>query len=114
MFTVKIDKLRVRTKIGVTEQERRKAQILLISIKFSYKINKNKNLDNINNLVSYADIKKYVKIFVESSRCKTIEKLIINCSQKLCRQFKINNVFIEIEKPAIAKKYGCKSISVSK
>ena len=113
MFTVRINKLKARTKIGVSIQERKKQQILLVSIKFSYKA-KNNNLDNIDNLISYTDIKKYIKTYIESSRCKTLEKLITECSQRLRKRFKIQNVALEIEKPEVAKKYGCQSVSVSK
>lgn len=113
MFTVRINKLKVRTKIGVSIQERRKKQLLLVSLKFSYKVNKNQNIDNINNLISYTDIKKYLKTYIESSRCRTLEKLIIESSQMLRKRFKIQNVSIEIEKSDVAKKYGCQSISVS-
>ena len=111
---VKINKLRVYTKIGVSILERKKKQLLLVSIKFSYKVNNNKNVDNINNLISYTDIKKFLKTYIESSRCQTLEKLIIDCSQIVRRRFKIQNVSLEIEKPEVAKKYGCQSISVSK
>ena len=114
MFTVRINKLKVRTKIGVSIQERRKKQLLLVSLKFSYKVNKNQNIDNINNLISYTDIKKSLKTYIESSRCRTLEKLIIECSQMLRKRFKIQNVSIEIEKSDVAKKYGCQSISVFK
>ena len=114
MFTVRINKLKVRTKIGVSIQERRKKQLLLVSLKFSYKVNKNQNIDNINNLISYTDIKKSLKTYIESSRRRTLEKLIIECSQMLRKRFKIQNVSIEIEKPKVAKKYECQSISVSK
>ena len=114
MFTVKIVRLKVHTKIGVTAQERKKNQPLLVSLKFSYKIHHNKDSDTINNLISYTDIIKHMKTYIASSRCKTLEKLIIECSQKLRKQFKIQNVFIEIDKPEVAKKYGCQSISVSK
>ena len=113
MFTVRINKLKVRTKIGVSIQERRKKQPLLVSLKFSYKVNKNQNIDNINNLISYTDIKKFLKTYIESSKCRTLEKLIIGCSQMLRKRFKIQNVSIEIEKSDVAKKYGCQSISVS-
>ena len=113
MFTVRINKLKVRTKIGVSIQERRKKQLLLVSLKFSYKVNKNQNIDNINNLISYTDIKKFLKTYIESSRCRTLEKLIIESSQMLRKRFKIQNVSIEIEKSDVAKKYGCQSISVS-
>ena len=114
MFTIKIDKLRAHTKIGASLQERKKKQLLLISLKFSYKIHNNKNVDNINNLISYTDIIKYLKIFIESSRFKTLEKLISECSKKLRQRFKIQKITIEIEKPEVAKKYGSQSISVSK
>ena len=114
MFTVRINKLKVRTKVGVSIKERKKHQLLLVSIKFSYKVNKNKNADNINNLISYTDIKKYLKTYIESSQCRTLEKLIIESSQMLHKRFKIQNVSIEIEKPKVAKKYECQSISVSK
>ena len=114
MFTVRINKLKVRTKIGVSVYERKKKQLLLVSIKFSYKVNSNKNVDNINNLISYTDIKKFLKAYIESSRCRTLEKLIIECSQRLRKRFKIQNASIEMEKPEVAKKYECQSISVSK
>ena len=114
MFTVRINKLKVRTKIGVSVQERKKQQLLLASIKFSYKVSNKKNIDNIDNLTSYTDIKKFLKTYIESSQCQTLEKLIIECSQKIRRRFKIQNVSLEIEKPEVAKKYGCQSVSVSK
>ena len=114
MFAVRINKLKVRTKIGVSIKERKKKQLLFVSINFSYKVNNKKNVDNINNIISYTNITRFLKTQIESSRCKTLEKLIIECSQKLRKQFKIQNVFIEIEKPEVAKKYGCQLISVSK
>ena len=114
MFTVKIVKLKVRTKIGVTAQERKKHQLLLVSLKFSYKIHHNKDSDTINNLISYTDIIKHLKTYIASSRCKTLEKLIVVCSQKLRKHFNIKKISIEIGKPEVAKKYGCQSVSVSK
>ena len=114
MFTVRINKLKVRTKIGVSVQERKKQQLLLASIKFSYKVNSSKNVNYINNLTSYTDIKIFLKTYIETSQCRTLEKLIVECSQKLRKRFKIQNISIEIEKPEVAKKYECQSISVSK
>lgn len=104
----------VRTNIGVSVYERKRKQLLLVSIKFSYKVHSNKNVNNLDSLISYTDIKKFLKTYIESSRCRTLEKLIIECSQRLCKRFKIQNVSIEVEKPEVAKKYGCQSISVSK
>ena len=114
MFTVKIKQLRTKAKIGIALKERKKFQLLLITLTFSYKIKNRNNVDNIDNLQSYSKIKIFLKHFVEFSRFKTLEKLIVECSNALQKEFNIQSVFIKIEKPEVAKKYGCKSISVSK
>ena len=114
MFTVKISKLKVRAKIGVLATERTKLQLLLVTLKFSYKVNNNNNVDNIANLKSYSEIKHFLKKYIEYSQCKSLEKLIVECSKVLKKKFKIHNIYLEIEKPETAKKYGCQSISVAK
>ena len=114
MFTVKISKLKVRTRIGVSANENTRSQLLLVTLQFSYKVNKNKNVDDINNLKSYSEVKQSLKKYIESSRYKTLEKLIFECSEVLKREFKIQNISLEIEKPETAKKYGCQSVSVTK
>ena len=91
MFIVRINELKIYTKIGASIQERKKKQLLLVSIKFSYKVNNKKNIDHINNLISYTDIKQFLKTYIESSRCQTLEKLITECSQRIRRKFKIKN-----------------------
>ena len=114
MFEVNIGKLKVHARIGVFVAERSKPQPLFVTLKFSYKVNSNNNVDNIANLKSYSEIKHFLKEYIKYSKYKTLEKLIIECSNALQKKFNIENVFIKIEKPEIAKKYGCKSISVSK
>ena len=114
MFTVKISKLKVRAKIGVFATERTKPQLLLVTLKFAYKVNANKNIDNIANLKSYSEIKHFLKEYIEYSRYKTLEKLIIECNKVLKKKFKIKNISLKIEKPETAKKYGWQSVSVTK
>jgi len=114
MFIVNIKNLRIRAKIGTLLSERKKFQLLVVTLKFTYTPKKGRSLNNINNLQNYSEIKKFLKQFIELSRYKTLEKLIVECSQAIKKQFKIKKVFLKIEKPEIAKKYGCQSISVSK
>ena len=114
MFTVKISKLKVRAKIGVFATERTKLQLILVTLKFSYRVNSNNNADNIANLKSYSEIKHFLKEYIKYSKYKTLEKLIIECSEVLKKKFKIKNISLEIEKPETAKKYGCQSVSVTK
>ena len=114
MFTVEISKLKVRTKIGVSITERIKPQLLLVTLKFSYKVNTNKNINNIANLKNYSEIKNFLKKYIEFSEFKTLEKLIMECSKNLKQMFKIKNISLKIEKIETAKKYGCQSVSVTK
>ena len=114
MFTVKINKLLVFAKIGILAEESITPQPLLVTLKFSYKVNKNKNVNNIKNLKSYSEVINFLKKYIESSRYKTLEKLIIESSQALKAQFKIKKITLKIEKPKTAKKYKCDSISVTK
>ena len=114
MFTVKISKLKIHARIGVYATENTKPQPLLVTLKFSYKVNKNKNVDHIDNLKSYSEVHHFIKKYIESSRYKTLEKLIIESSKSLKKKFKIQNIVLEVEKPETAKKYGCLSVSVTK
>ena len=114
MFTVKISKLKVRAKIGVFTAESTAPQPLLATLKFSYKVDKNRNENDINNLKSYSKIINFLKKYIESSRYKTLEKLIIESTKALKAQFKIKNITLKIEKPKTAIKYKCHSISVTK
>ena len=114
MFKVEIEKLKIYTKIGTSVQERRKQQLLLVSLYFSYNVNYNKNLNEIKNLKSYSDIKKTLVFFIRSSRYKTLEKLITESSKLLKNKYNLKKIVIKIEKPEIAKKYKCASISVTK
>ena len=73
-----------------------------------------KDIDTSISLKSYSKVKNFIKEYIKSSRYKTLEKLIIESSKALKKKFKIQNISLEIEKPKIAKKYGCLSVSVTK
>ena len=113
MFEVKIKNLKVKTKIGVTAQERKKAQLLFVSLKFNYILHEKYNANNIKNLKDYSAIIKFLKSFITNSKYKTLEKLILECKKKLKKEYKLNNIFLTIDKKNVAKKYGCDSLSVS-
>ena len=113
MFKVVIENLKIRTFIGIKANERKKSQILFITVKFNYNLSKKLNADNIKNLKDYSAIIKYLKKFIKNSRYKTLEKLILETKNNLKNQFKLDNVSLKINKSEVAKKYGCDSLSVS-
>jgi dihydroneopterin aldolase len=112
-YFIEIEDLKVDTIIGVFDEERLKPQTILISIKCQLDIDHNQDLDNIENVTSYSDIKKEIVTFVSASQYKTLEKLITELKKQLDNQFPIKIEKLEINKIEIAKKYNAKKVSVS-
>ena len=112
-FFIEIEELQVDTIIGVFEEERLKPQTILISIKCQLEIDRNQDLDNIENVTSYSDIKNEIIKFVSASQYKTLEKLITDLKKQLDDKFPIQIEKLEINKIEIAKKYNAKKVSVS-
>lgn len=112
-FFIEIEDLKVDTIIGVFDEERLKKQTILISIKCQLDLDHNQDLDNIENVTSYSDIKKEIVTFVSASQYKTLEKLITELKKQLDNQFPIKIEKLEINKIEIAKKYNAKKVSVS-
>ncbi len=112
-FFIEIEDLKVDTIIGVFDEERLKPQTILISIKCQLDIDHNQDLDNIENVTSYSDVKKEIVTFVSASQYKTLEKLITELKKQLDNQFPIKIEKLEINKIEIAKKYNAKKVSVS-
>ena len=114
MFEVEIKNLKTKVYIGITNQERNRPQPLLITLRFKYAVPKKNKLDDIIYLKDYSAITKSLKLFVESSRYKSLEKLAVECSQLIEKKFNLKKVYISINKIAVAKRYACESLSVSK
>ncbi len=113
MFEVEIKNLKVFANIGITAEERKKKQLLKVTLNFSYSVQKNKNLEKMSNLKSYSDITKSLKKFINESKYNTLEKLIISSSQMVEKKFKIKKIKIKIDKTTVAKRYGSETVSVS-
>jgi FolB domain-containing protein len=113
MFEVEIKNLKVLANIGITPEERKKKQLLKVTLNFSYNVQKNKNLEKMLNLKDYSGITKSLKKFINESQYNTLEKLIISSSQMIEKKFMIKKVKIKINKTAVAKRYGSETVSVS-
>ena len=114
MFEVEIKNLKAKARIGISAQERKKFQTLLITVCFKYSINNKKKLDSIEHLKDYSSIIKFLKLFIEKSEFKSLERLVFECSSTLEKKYEIKKIFISINKIEVAKRYKCESISVSK
>jgi len=113
MFKVEIKNLKTKARIGVSNKERIKPQPLTVTLSFKYSIVKNNQLDDIKYLKDYSGITKSLKMFIENSRYKSLERLVVECSKEMKKKFRLNKVYVSINKVAVAKRYGCESLSVS-
>ena len=113
MFKVEIKNLKTKAHIGILEKERKKAQSLTVTLRFEYSIDRKNQLDDIRYLKDYSVITKSLKIFIENSRYKSLERLVVECSNKMRKKFKLKKVYVSINKVAVAKRYGCESLRVS-
>tara|TARA_Y100001970_G_C14135203_1_gene803885 strand:- start:888 stop:1232 length:345 start_codon:yes stop_codon:yes gene_type:complete len=114
MFEIEIKNLKTRAKIGISSQERRKYQTLLITCRFKYSVISKKKIDDINYLKDYSSIVKFLKTFVEKSHYKSLERLVLECKDAAKKKYKLKKIFISINKVEVAKRYGCESLSVAK
>ena len=113
MFNVEIKNLKVFANLGITAEERKKKQLLKVTLSFSYNVPKNKDLEKMSNLKDYSKITKSLRKFINESKYNTLEKLIIASSLMLEKKFKIKKTKILINKTAVAKRYGADTVSVS-
>ena len=87
MFKIEIKNLATKARIGISDKERKKFQLLLVTLQFSYAVKKNDQLNDIQYLKDYSAITKYLKYYIEHSKFKTLEKLVFECSQSLQKKF---------------------------
>ena len=114
MFKIEVQNIRIKAKIGVPKSERKKTQLLIVSFYFYYNVSSKKNLNDINSLKDYSLIIKFLQSFISESKYKSLEKLITETRKAVQKKFRLKSINLKIEKPSIAKKYHCESVSVSK
>ncbi len=114
MFEIEIKNLKTKAKIGITSQERKKFQTLLVTIRFQYLVNNKTKLEDIKYLKDYSSIIKFLKQFIKNANFKSLEKLTFECASKVEKKYGIKKVFVSVNKVDVAKRYQCESINVSK
>ena len=76
MFKVEIKNLKIKAHMGINEIERKKSQPLLVTLRLEYSLIKKHQLYDIKYLKDYSAITKFLKLFIQTSHCKSLEKLV--------------------------------------
>ena len=85
--------------IGINSDERERKQEIIINLLIFHDFSKLD--DEIENTINYSSVYEFTKKFVENSEFYLIETLGNNLANKLIKEFKLNQIEIEIIKPSI-------------
>ena len=85
--------------IGINSDERERKQEIIINLLIFHDFSKLD--DDIKNTINYSSVYKFIKKFVENSKFYLIETLGSKLADKLIKEFKLNQIEIEIIKPSV-------------
>lgn len=104
--------------IGVTEEERKNKQEIIIDLKLFFDSLNAIQSDNIKNTINYSEIYELIKKIAEEKQYNLIEAMAENVAEEIFSNFNVNKVVVRIKKPnALADrnvKYVAVEISRSK
>lgn len=99
MTRIEIEKLRLRTIIGVNDWERGNLQDVVISVGFSYNAQRAETTDRIEDTVNYKLLAKKIINEVEASKFNLIESLASHIYNIVKESGDLQNVLVKVEKP---------------
>jgi len=96
---VLIKDLLLRSIVGVNEEERHKAQDILLNIRLVTDLRPAGASDDIADAVNYRTVTKRVIELVETSRFYTVEKLATEIARLVLDEFAVEEITVAVEKP---------------
>jgi D-erythro-7,8-dihydroneopterin triphosphate epimerase len=104
MIEISIKNLKVKTKIGCTEQEKKKAKEIIIDIALNYKADLAIIEDNIEKAVNYQTIYEKINIYLKHSQFNLIESLAKKVLEIIMENSLIEMAEVKVKKPSALKK----------
>ncbi|SNY51540.1 D-erythro-7,8-dihydroneopterin triphosphate epimerase [Arsukibacterium tuosuense] len=97
--TIKIKNLRLRTFIGIKDDEINNKQDVIINARIQYSANNAANSDDMNNALNYRTITKQIIELVEMNRFSLLEKLTADVLALASAHPAVHFAEVEIDKP---------------
>lgn len=110
---INIKNLRLRTFIGINDEELRKQQDLILNIRIHYRVDGALQHDDIDHALNYRTITKAVIQHVEEGRFLLLESLVNEVLQLVMREPKACYVEVEADKPHALRFSDSVSITLS-
>lgn len=98
-MTLLIRNLRLKTRIGVSEQERSEEQDIIVNVSLDYDADAACRLDSIEHGIDYRQLRDRVVALVQSGQFRLIETLVRQIVLSLSEDLPVSRLRVEVEKP---------------
>lgn len=109
-----IRELRVRSRVGVTVQERRLPQEVVVSLTLHADLARSCRSDRIEDTIDYKAIKKTVLALCESRSFKLIERLAQLIADLVLKDGRIVRVDVRVQKPGALRFATCSEVEITR
>lgn len=99
MATIKIKNLRLRTIVGINDDERVNQQDVIINVTIDFDDTKAVETDHISDTIDYKTLSKKIISHVEESSCFLLETLTARISDICSADPRVMSATVEVDKP---------------
>ncbi len=116
MDSIIVRDLRVKAHVGVTEQERSEAQLLVISVVLYTDLRQAGMSDDLNHTVDYGRVTAEIEELVTTTETALLESLAEKIAAHIAEIPGTNGVSVEIAKdaPPIDQEVGCVAVRIER
>ncbi|WP_137167505.1 dihydroneopterin triphosphate 2'-epimerase [Salinimonas lutimaris] len=111
--TIKIKNLRLRTYIGINEEEIKNKQDVVVNVKIHYDAQRATDSDNMDDALNYKTVTKSIIKLVEDNRFSLLEKLTADVLDVAAEHHWVTYAEVEIDKPHALRFSDSVSLSLS-
>jgi len=116
MDSILVTGLRVKSHIGATEEERERAQLLVVNLEIATDLRRAGASDDLADTIDYGRLVTGVERLIAGSRCALLEHLAENIASHIAAIEGVNGVTVEVAKdaPPIEQEVGCVAVRIER
>ena len=111
---LRIRELRVRARVGVTAEERRLPQEVLITVTLHADLSKSSRSDELRDTVDYKAVKKAILADCESKSFKLIERMAQRIADLALSDARVQHVEVSIQKPGALRFAASSEVEIAR
>ena len=116
MESISIGDLRVPTRVGVSEEERSRPQIVKVSVEIDADLTRARSTDDISDTIDYHRVVTEVAALVRSSEVRLLEHLGERIAARIAEMKGVSGVTVLVTKeaPPVDEQVGAITVTVNK